>query len=125
MPTTEPVRNATSIAGMTRHAQVQAHRAGQLHVAHPHPARVREHGGEQEQERARARDQVLEQVDAVRDQRADHPPRRQRVDDLVGKQLVVEVDAGERDQGGGERQLEDEVVVEAAHERRPRRTPAP
>jgi hypothetical protein len=59
---------------------------------------------------------VLEQVRAVGYQRAHHPPRRQRIDDLVWQQLVVEVDGRQRDQGRDERQLEDQVVVEAANE---------
>ena len=46
---------------------------------------------------------------------SDEPADRHRVDDLVGQQLVVEVDARQRDQAGDEGQLEPEVVVEAAH----------
>ena len=41
-PTTVPATSATSIAGPTARPEVDAHHAGELDVAHPHPARVGE-----------------------------------------------------------------------------------
>ena len=43
----------------------------------------------------------------VRDQDGDHAPDRERVDDLVRQQLVVHVDARQRDQARHEGQLDD------------------
>ena len=48
-----------------REPEVEAHHAGQLHVAHPHARRIGERGHEQEREGGGAGDQVLRQVAGV------------------------------------------------------------
>ena len=98
-----------------RQAQVQAHGPGQLDVAHAHASRIGEEGDEQEEKAAGARDQVLRQVGAVDQQGGHQAPDRHRVNDPVGQQPVVVVDAGQGDQAGHEGQLEHEPRVEAAH----------
>ena len=66
-----------------RRAEVQPHGAGELHVAHAHPRGVGERGKVQNQERAGAGDQVLDEVVALHEQRGPEPPGRERVDDPV------------------------------------------
>ena len=58
---------------------------------------------------------MLRQVAGVDQRSGGHPPGRQRVHDPVGQQPALEVDRGERDQGGDERELEQQVLVGAAY----------
>ncbi len=53
MPTRAPARNPIRSAGRDRPAEVEAHQRGQLHVAHPHPARI----GERDERTGRPRRQ--------------------------------------------------------------------
>src|SRR3954471_16963019 len=57
-----------------REAEAQPHHAGELHVAHPHPARVGERREQQERERAGARDQELRQLARADKGRDRHRP---------------------------------------------------
>ena len=58
-PTRTPVISAMKIAGATARPEVQAEHAGELHVPHPHAARVEPRREEEERERGGARDQLL------------------------------------------------------------------
>src|SRR5262245_49859899 len=106
-----PRQEGDQESGYDRRAEVNPHHAAQLHVAHAHSARVREGRQEQEEKRTGTRYEVLDGVAPVCDQDGDYAPDREWVHDLVWQQLVVEVDARQRNQPRDEGQLDDEVVV--------------
>src|SRR5215218_2496568 len=86
MPTIEPTRNAAS------GAEVEAHHAGELDVAHPHAGGVYECGSEQHRERRGSGYQGLRQSVWAHNGGGPDPPHGQRQQDPVRNDAVLEVD---------------------------------
>jgi len=87
----------------------QAEDAGELDVAHPHAARIREHEHEQESCGPRAGDQLLWNAGRLQRQPDRDGQDRGRSGDLVRDDLVIEIDQRDRDEDPDEHQPQDLV----------------
>ena len=94
-----------------RQAEVEAHHAGQLHVAHPHPGRIGEGGREEEARRTQGSERPLRTEVARR--AGDEDDDRGRQDDPVRNDPMFEVDRGDRNEHRAEKRSDCGLDCEA------------